>query len=60
MSSWLYYGEEFGTTRDNILDPNLQFIVTKHMLEEGKWKHWLNCGRKVTRELGYAYPVRDI
>lgn len=56
MGTWLSYGKEFGATRKNIGDDELQKKVAMSMLDKGGWKHWLNCGKVVRQSLG-AYPL---
>lgn len=56
MSTWLEYGEDFGATRENIEDADLQREVAKDMLEKGLWKHWYICGKKIITTFG-DYPV---
>lgn len=58
MATWLSYSDEFGTTRENIKDDELQQIVAIHMLNNGGWRHWYTCAKKVTKKMG-AYPVPD-
>jgi len=55
MSSWLSYGKEFGATKDNIGDKDLQIQVAEDMLNKGLWRHWRTCATKVTKKYG-AYP----
>ena len=55
MDTWLSYGKEFGATRANIADKNLQRIVARDMLNNGLWRHWFTCGKIVQKSLG-AYP----
>jgi len=58
MGTWLAYGKPFGATRENITNGELQRIVALHMLNQGGWRHWLNCSNKVKTTLG-PYPIPD-
>ncbi len=53
------YGVKYGLSHDDISSDEQQEMIALYMLNEGKWRHWLNCGRKVTRDLGYTYPLDD-
>lgn len=56
MGTWLHYGKEFGATKENIYDPDLQRIVAREMLDNGGYTHWWNCSKyKVIPKLG-EYP----
>ncbi len=54
-ATWLTYSKQFGTTRENITDGDLQDTVTRYILdnpkETGGWKNWFNC----TKTIG-GYP----
>lgn len=56
LSTWLSYGKEFGATKKNIYDGELQKIVARNMLDKGLWRHWYNCSKRITSELG-SYPA---
>ena len=56
MKTWLAYGKEFGATKENIGDDELQKTVALSMLDDGFWRHWYNCGKIVQKSLG-LYPV---
>lgn len=53
------YGKLYELPHDNIYSDDQQKAIATAMLNDGLWKKWLNCGRKVTRDLGYMYPVDD-
>lgn len=54
-ATWLTYSKKFGTTKENITDGDLQDLVTRHILDNGGWKNWYNCGKKLNASIG-AYP----
>lgn len=56
LQTWLAFGKEFGTTKENIYDGDLQRIVIRDMLDKGMWKQWYNCGKKLNAEIG-IYPT---
>lgn len=56
MNTWLSYGKEFGATKENISDNDLQARVAQSMLDKGLWRHWYWCGKRVASQLG-EYPV---
>lgn len=58
MATWLSYSDEFGTTKENIYDGELQKTVAIYMLNNGGWRHWYNCAKKVSKKLG-PYPMPD-
>ena len=55
MGTWLSYGKEFGATKQNIYDPNLQRMVARDMLDKGLWRHWYTCGKIIQKSLG-SFP----
>lgn len=56
MKTWLYYGKRFGATRENIYDSNLQWKVTRHVLDTVGWERdWVICGGRTEAKLG-NYP----
>lgn len=55
LSTWLSYGKEFGATKENIYNGELQRRVAKSMLDAGGWRHWYHCSRRVSSSL-YPYP----
>ena len=55
MKTWLDYGKDFGTTRGNISDDELQKTVARKMLDDGGWRHWYTCALSVRKSLG-PYP----
>lgn len=52
LSTWLKYGKDFGATRENIHDGELQKAVARDMLDNGGRNHWYNCAKVVERTLG--------
>ena len=54
--TWLAYGKEFGATKENILNPVLQYVVARKMLDEGGQNHWYTCSKQVTSLYG-SYPA---
>lgn len=56
MATWLKYGKDFGATKDNIFDPDLQKTVARSMLDAGGANNWYNCAHSVERKLG-SYPL---
>ncbi len=59
MATWLGYGKQFGATKENIYDAELQKKVARYMLdnpkETGGWKNWYNC---TTQKIG-PYPTAE-
>lgn len=55
MATWLYYGKEFGATKENIYDDDLQRQVAEYMLDTKGWTDWWNCGRITIKWYG-PYP----
>lgn len=51
MRSWLRY-TALGTTRENIMDEEMQDKITRHVLDTGGWKNWYNCGKMLNKEIG--------
>lgn len=52
MRTWLYYGEPFGTTKENISSTTLQIQVARSMLDKGLQSHWYTCSQKATEQVG--------
>lgn len=53
LSTWLKYHDRFGTTRDNIFDPELQERVASYILDQqGGWRNWWTCAHRTQRLLG--------
>ncbi len=55
MATWLKYGKDFGTTKENIYDAGLQKSVARSMLDAGGADNWYNCNNELTKTIG-AYP----
>ncbi len=55
LRTWLDFGTAFGTTKENIYDGELQRKVVRAMLDDGLWRHWYTCGKRITNALG-EYP----
>ena len=51
MRSWLNYKKQ-GATKENISDPNTQDKITRYALDNGGWKNWYNCGKKLNASIG--------
>ena len=52
MKTWIDFGKKFGTTKENIYDPDIQRTVARDMLDNGGQGHWWNCSRRIG-----PYPV---
>ena len=57
MGTWLSYGKEFGATKENIYDPELQRKVARAMLDDGGQKHWYVCSKKIPFSYGKPPPA---
>lgn len=55
LATWLAYADRFGTTRENVFDPELQEKVAIYILDNGGWRNWYTCAQKVEKRLG-AWP----
>ena len=56
MKTWLYYGKKFGATKENIYNSELQWKVTRYVLDTHGWENdWVICGERTVKKLG-AYP----
>ena len=55
-ATWLSYSDEFGTSMENIYNGNLQTTVALYILNDGGWRHWYNCAKKITKKIG-PYPM---
>jgi hypothetical protein len=51
-ATWLSYSAQFGTSMENIYDKDLQETVAFHVLDNGGWSNWYNCGRGIITRLG--------
>src|SRR3990167_1763380 len=47
MATFNYYGEKYNLPHDDILDPGQQIKIAKRMIEDGGWKHWYICGKRI-------------
>lgn len=55
QATWLSFGKDFGATKENIGNDDLQIIVAEDMLNKGLWRHWYTCAQKTTKLYG-EYP----
>lgn len=53
------FAKQYGLPHDDIYSREQQEILALNMLNSGGWRHWYNCAKKTTRDLGYAYPTDD-
>lgn len=57
MKSWLNYKKQ-GATKENIGSDEMQDKVTRYVLDNGGWRNWYRCGKKLNATLGlYAEQV---
>lgn len=56
MATWLRFSEKFGTTKENIYDPDLQEKVAAYILRNKIGENnWYICSRKTITKMG-EYP----
>lgn len=56
-STFHSYGTKYNLPHTDIYSEEQQELIALAMLNDGLWRAWYNCGKSVTKQLGYAYPA---
>ena len=53
-STFDMYGEKYNLPHDDIYNDNQQELIALYILNDGGWKNWYNCAKKIG-----PYPTSD-
>lgn len=61
-ATFLSFSKKYGmkVTIKDIHSSTTQATLAKHMLDDGLWKHWYTCSKKITKKLGSYKEATDI